>query len=115
MPRSRTNIVANVIAWVCLLAVPILLFQAMSLAAPDNPHIRQLLLRLERCEAIQDGIANPSNSNDECDFEDIRRQLKSGMSLYFDTTGTGALFMGGAAVLLLVSGLVIRAERRSDE
>lgn len=115
MQRSRASKVANVVAWLCLFAVPILLFQAIGLVAPDNPHFRQLLIRLEYCEAIQDGTANRPNADDECDFEDIRRQLRSGISLNIDMMNTAALFLGGAAVLLLVSGLVIRAERRSDE
>jgi len=64
---------------------------------------------------FQAGTANPSDANDECDFEDIRHQLRTGISLDIDMMGTAALFFGGAAVLLLATGLVIRAERRSDE
>jgi hypothetical protein len=115
MQRSLANKVANIVAWLCLLAVPILIFQAIGLVALDNPHFRQLIIRLEYCETIQEGTANPSNSIDECHFGDIRGQLRSGISLYIDMMGNAALVLGGAAVLLLASGLLIRAERRSDE
>jgi hypothetical protein len=115
MQRPIAKEVANVVAWMCLLGVPILIFQAISLVAPDNPRFRQLIIRLEYCEAIQDGPANPSTSIDECDFGDIRGQLRSGISLYIDMMGNAALALGGAAVLLLAAGLLIRAERRSDE